>query len=79
MRHNINGRQRALAIAAMIGASALIAVASLTAKALGNGAGGEALHPLQISFGRFVFALLILGPFGLWLRPSFAGAAWRTH
>ena len=34
---------------------------------------------MQVSFGRFAFAILILAPFGLWLRPSFAGAAWRTH
>ncbi len=79
MRDKTDGQKLAVAVAAMIGASALIGAASLTAKALGNGVGGEALHPLQISFGRFAFAILILGPFGLWLRPSFAGAAWRTH
>lgn len=78
-RNNERGRQLAYAIAAMVGASALIAITSLIAKALGNGVGGEALHPLQVSFGRFVFALCVIGPFGLWLRPSLAGAAWHLH
>lgn len=42
----------------MLGTSAAMAGATLIAKALGRGVGGEALHPLQISAGRFFFAFL---------------------
>lgn len=63
----------------MIGASALIAVTTLLAKALGRGVGGEPLHPLQVSAGRFVFAFLALAAAAAWFRPSLAGAPWRLH
>ncbi len=63
----------------MLGASALIAITSLLAKALGRGTTGPALHPFQISAGRFFFALLVFSMVGAWLRPTFAGAAWATH
>ena len=68
-----------VALGAMVAASALIAATTLIAKALGLGAGGEALHPLQISAGRFAFALITLSFFALWLRPDFAGARWSLH
>ena len=71
--------QFARAALMMIGASALIAVTSLLAKALGRGVSGAPLHPLQISAGRFFFALVVLSVIGAWLRPSFAGAAWGVH
>ena len=60
----------------MLGASALIAVTSLLAKALGLGIEGPPLHPMQISAGRFFFAFLALVLLLPWLRPSFAGTAW---
>lgn len=67
----------------MIGASALIAATSLLAKELGSGgADGEGLHALQISAGRFVFALaalLALLAVSPRLRPTFKGARWRWH
>jgi drug/metabolite transporter (DMT)-like permease len=63
----------------MLGASALLAMTSLLAKALGRGIHGPELHPFQISAGRFCFALAGLAAVGLWLRPSFAGAAWGLH
>jgi len=72
-------RDRMVALGAMIAASALIAATTLIAKALGLGAGGEALHPLQISAGRFAFALITLSLFALWLRPDIAGARWSVH
>ncbi len=76
----MNSRPRFLvAISAMVGASALVAVTMLIAKTLGLGAGGNSLHPLQVSAGRFVFALSIIGSVGLWMRPSFVGTAWRLH
>lgn len=72
------------AILFMLGASALVAACSLIAKALGLPAADQpGLHALQVSAGRFVFALaglvsfLLLAPRAV--RPSFAGARWRLH
>ena len=65
--------------AMMIAASALVAATSLLAKVLGNGISGTALHPLQVSAGRFVFAfsaLVVISPF---LRLRFEATPWRTH
>lgn len=69
------------AILLMILASALIAVTTLMAKALGLGAasGGEALHPLQISAGRFFFAFLVIAAANAVIRPGFRGANWPLH
>lgn len=50
-------------------ASALVAGTTLLAKALGNRSLGPALHPFQISFGRFAFALLALTCACAVLRP----------
>lgn len=47
-----------------------MAVASLLAKSLGRGAAGEALHPLQVSAGRFLFAFLAVAAASAILRPS---------
>lgn len=69
------------AVAAMLGAAALIAATSLIAKGLG-GAWTAALHPLQVSAGRFGFALLALGlvlALKPSLRPPMRGIGWRTH
>ena len=46
------------AILFMLGSTVFIATASLLAKALTTGAIGPALSPLQVSHGRFIFALL---------------------
>jgi drug/metabolite transporter (DMT)-like permease len=70
------GRGRTFAVLAMLGASALIAGTTLIAKSLGLGICGAALHPMQISAGRFAFALLALVLLLPWLRPSFAGIPW---
>ncbi|TQV66465.1 EamA family transporter [Aliiroseovarius halocynthiae] len=71
------------AIPAMIGAAALIAMTSVTGKSLGVGIGGaSALHPLQVSAGRFVFAVLALAACVAVVpraRPDFKGANWRLH
>jgi len=45
-----------LAILFMVAATVFIAASTLFAKALGTGAFGPPMHPLQISHGRFVFA-----------------------
>ena len=77
------GNLRAAVI--MIGASAIIAFTSLLAKALGQGvgwAGGDpaaALHPLQVSAGRFFFAFLVVSIAFAWARPGFIGTRWRVH
>lgn len=71
--------RRAVALGAMVLASALIAATTLIAKMLGLGTGGAPLHPLQISAGRFAFALIALSLLALWLRPSLAGARWSLH
>lgn len=55
----------------MLLASALIAGTSLLAKAIGRGTLGDALHPLQISHGRFLFAFIALGCAAMVIRPRF--------
>ncbi len=63
----------------MLAATALIAATTLIAKALGLDTAGPPLHPLQISAGRFAFALAVLVAVAAWRRPSLAGAAWTVH
>ena len=65
--------------ALMVVCCALIAVTTLIAKVLGRGVEGAALHPLQVSAGRFCFALMVLLPILAWVRPSLRGAAWPVH
>ncbi|WP_375594019.1 DMT family transporter [Algihabitans albus] len=67
------------AIGAMLAAAALIAVTTLLAKILGRGLTGPELHPLQVSAGRFCFAMLALVPVLVWRYPGFRGAAWPLH
>jgi len=61
----------ALAATLICVACAFIAATTLFAKALGTDQFGPALHPFQISFGRFLFAFLSLGLAALILRPEF--------
>ncbi len=72
-----------LPILFMLGASALVAGTSLLAKALGaEGGTTPPLHPLQVSAGRFCFALLALCAFVVVQparRPPFRNAPWRLH
>ncbi len=63
----------------MVLAAALVAATSLLAKILGNGVAGAALHPFQISAGRFVFAfvtLMVVAPF---FKLRFETTPWRLH
>ena len=60
-------------------ASAFVAGTTLMAKLLGTDALGPPLNPLQISQGRFIFALLALSIAGLILRHRFGEIAWKTH
>lgn len=68
-----------LAAALILMATAFIALTTLLAKALGTGILGPALHPLQISHGRFVFALMALGSVAVVMRPVFERPAWGLH
>lgn len=68
-----------LAVGIMVLACALVAGTTLIAKLLGPAAGQNALHPLQVSAGRFAFAFLALLPFVAVMRPSLAGARWGNH
>jgi drug/metabolite transporter (DMT)-like permease len=63
----------------MLAACALIALTTIIAKALGTGYGGPPLHPLQISAGRFIFALVGLAGALAVLRPRFHRPHIRLH
>lgn len=69
----------AIGVLAMLGASALIAVTTLLAKALGLGAGDGGLHPMQISAGRFFFAFLVVASVAAIRWPGLQGAPWPLH
>lgn len=71
--------RRLQAAAALIAAVACFAATTLIAKALGGGMFGMSLHPFQISAGRFGFALLILAPIVLYVRPRISLAMAPTH
>lgn len=60
-------------------ASAFVAGTTLLAKMLGTDTLGPALNPLQISQGRFVFALMAFSVAALILRPRLSGIGWATH
>ncbi|WP_206064809.1 DMT family transporter [Nitratireductor mangrovi] len=77
-----DGRRVGDAIAAvgmMVVACALVAGTTLFAKMLGRAVEGPPIHPLQVSAGRYFFALVALAPFILWHRPSLKGTAWSSH
>jgi drug/metabolite transporter (DMT)-like permease len=63
----------------MLTATALIAGIMILAKTLGTDSLGPALHPLQISQGRFIFAFLALGTVAAVIRPTFDKIDWRLH
>lgn len=60
-------------------ASALIAGTSLLAKTLGHDTLGAALHPLQISHGRFLFAFIGVLSAAAILRPKFTKIHYGLH
>lgn len=68
-----------LAIVLMLCATAFIASSTAFAKALGTDVFGAPMHPLQITFGRFLFAgmffVLVVGV----MRPTFTRVHWRLH
>lgn len=75
---------RPTAIVFMLLASMLFAGTTLLAKALGTGALGSAtlgpaLHPLQVSHGRFLFAWLAIAGVVAVMRPTFTKTHWGLH
>lgn len=68
-----------LAVALMVTATAFIAVTTLLAKAIGTGVLGAPLHPLQVSHGRFLFAVLGLWTAAALLRPRLHAPRWSWH
>jgi drug/metabolite transporter (DMT)-like permease len=59
-----------LAVLFMLCATAFIAATTLLAKALGTEALGDPLHPLQVTFGRFLFAWIAIAAFVAATRPG---------
>lgn len=68
-----------LAIFLMICATALLAGTTLIAKGLGTDTLGPALHPLQVSFGRFLFAWIVIAATVAALRPALHRPDVKTH
>lgn len=60
-------------------ASALIAATTLLAKALGQGIGGEPMHPFSVVAGRYGFALMILIIVYAIRRPKIQNPSYSTH
>jgi drug/metabolite transporter (DMT)-like permease len=60
-------------------ASALVAATTLIAKALGTDTLGPALHPTQVTAGRFVFAFSTLIAVAPFLKLRFTSLPWRPH
>ncbi|WP_306113505.1 MULTISPECIES: DMT family transporter [unclassified Roseovarius] len=69
----------ALAASLTLLAAAFAAGTMLLAKALGTGVLGPELPALQVSFGRFLFALINIGTFVILTRPSFSRPHYRMH
>ncbi len=69
----------ALAALLIVTASAFLAATTLLAKALGTDTLGPALHPLQISHGRFLFAFLVIVCAVGVLRPRLSRPHWGLH
>ncbi len=69
----------ALAAALIFTATAFIAGTTLLAKALGTATLGPALHPIQISHGRFLFAFIVIGSVVTMVRPPLQRPNWGLH
>ncbi|KIN61867.1 Membrane protein [Sulfitobacter noctilucicola] len=72
-------QNNALAAVLIACATAFIAATTLMAKALGTDAYGPPMHALQISHGRFFFALIGLSTAALLLRPKLGAPKWPLH
>ncbi|PRY25478.1 EamA-like transporter family protein [Aliiruegeria haliotis] len=72
-------QSKSLALTLMLAASSLVAVTTLFAKALGTDVLGPALHPVQVTHGRFLFAFLVLSSVAAVVRPSVRRPHWGLH
>jgi len=68
-----------LAVVLMLCATGFLAATTLIAKALGTDTLGPPLHPLQVSFGRFLFAFLAIAATVAALRPRLTRPDIKTH
>ncbi len=68
-----------LAIALMVLATVFIAATTLLAKALGTDTLGPPLHALQISQGRFIFALMAIGSVAVLMRAKIRAPNMKLH
>ncbi|RVT85836.1 DMT family transporter [Rhodobacteraceae bacterium CCMM004] len=73
------GQQPRLAILFMVLATVFLAGTTLAAKSLGTDALGDPLHPVQVTWGRFVFALLGLSVLAALRPPRFGRVHWGLH
>lgn len=71
--------QRLAAMGFMIVMTALLAGTSILAKALGQDTFGPAMHPLQISHGRFLFAFITFLLAAAVIRPKFTRPNFGIH
>lgn len=76
---NLHRAAPGLAVLLMICATALLAGTTLLAKALGTEALGPALHPVQVSFGRFLFAWAVIVATVAALRYRLTQPDLKTH
>ena len=74
-----NPQAPGLAIFFMLTATVFIAATMILAKALGTDALGPALHPFQISQGRFMFALLGILTVAALVKPKFTKPNIKFH
>ncbi|MEM9139683.1 MAG: DMT family transporter, partial [Pseudomonadota bacterium] len=72
-------QQTTLAIGATLGSCILLACTTLFAKLMGSGPGGAGLHPLQITFARFLFAWVAIAAFAAAFPPRFTAVSWTNH
>jgi len=68
-----------VAVAFMLLATIFIAGTMLAAKVLGTDTFGAPMHPVQITQGRFVFALVALMSVAAVMRPEINAPNWRLH
>lgn len=73
----MNAKQTLAAIGFMLAATAFIAATTVFAKKLG--AGPDGLHPLQITQGRFLFALIGFTAAAAAIRPRFTRPNLKLH
>ncbi|MGR3371312.1 DMT family transporter [Pseudooceanicola nanhaiensis] len=69
----------AAAVLLMLFGTAFLAMTTLLAKAIGAGHLGDPLHPLQVSHGRFLFALILFAGYALARRQRIRNPNLRWH